>query len=109
MTGLTTHALDTALGTGAEGLAVVLTRDGGTIAEARLDAQGRARLTETLERGTYELTFSVADYHRAKGVAIADPPFLDHVTIRFGVAEPTAHYHVPLLVSPYGYSTYRGS
>jgi 5-hydroxyisourate hydrolase len=58
--------------------------------------------------GTYQLEFHVGDYFRARGVTLADPPFLDVIPIRFGIAE-AAHYHVPLLVSPYGYSTYRGS
>ena len=59
--------------------------------------------------GRYRLVFEVAAYFRAKGVALADPPFLDHVPIEFAIADPAAHYHVPLLVSPYAYSTYRGS
>ena len=58
--------------------------------------------------GSYELTFHVGDYFRAKGISLADPPFLDIVPLRFSIAED-AHYHVPLLVSPFGYSTYRGS
>jgi 5-hydroxyisourate hydrolase len=59
--------------------------------------------------GAYELVFEVAAYFRAAGVALSDPPFLDVVPIRFGIADASAHYHVPLLISPYGYSTYRGS
>jgi 5-hydroxyisourate hydrolase len=55
------------------------------------------------------LTFYAGDYLRAAGVKLTDPPFLDEVVIRFGIAEPSAHYHVPLLLSTYGYSTYRGS
>jgi 5-hydroxyisourate hydrolase len=58
--------------------------------------------------GTYRLDFHVGDYFRANGVALADPPFLDVIPIRFGIAGQ-AHYHVPLLVTPYGYTTYRGS
>jgi 5-hydroxyisourate hydrolase len=58
--------------------------------------------------GQYELTFHVGDYFRANGVALSDPAFLDVIPLRFSIAED-AHYHVPLLVSPYGYSTYRGS
>jgi 5-hydroxyisourate hydrolase len=80
------------------------------LAETQLDAQGRAVLVENgLVPGAYELVFAVADYHRGQGVALTDPPFLDAVTIAFGVSDADAHYHVPLLVSPYGYSTYRGS
>ncbi|MDP1910385.1 MAG: hydroxyisourate hydrolase, partial [Hyphomicrobium sp.] len=59
--------------------------------------------------GIYELRFHVGDYFRAAGAALADPPFLDIVPVRFAVAEPNGHYHVPLLVSPWAYSTYRGS
>ncbi|OZS41281.1 hypothetical protein ASV53_24655 [Photobacterium sanguinicancri] len=59
--------------------------------------------------GLYSLTFAVAAYFRSKGVTLPDPPFLDSVTIDFGIAEDGAHYHVPLLVSPFAYSTYRGS
>jgi len=55
------------------------------------------------------LTFHAGDYFRAAAVELADPPFLDEVVVRFGIADPAAHYHVPLLLSPYGYSTYRGS
>lgn len=62
-----------------------------------------------LVAGTYELVFAVADYLRTAGVAAGEPPFLGEVPIRFGVADTEAHYHVPLLVSPYGYTTYRGS
>ena len=58
--------------------------------------------------GQYELAFHVAAYFRETGIALPDPPFLDIVTVRIGIADPTAHYHVPLLVSPWSYSTYRG-
>lgn len=109
---LTTHALDTTHGCGAAGLAVELRR---LIAPERawpslaLDAGGRGVLLETgLERGVYELSFGVADYFRAKGIDLPNPPFLNVVTIQFGVAEPEGHHHIPLLISPYGYSTYRG-
>jgi len=109
---LTTHALDTARGCGAAGLVVEVRRLSPTLAVlpgAVLDEGGRAVLvSEGLEPGVYELAFHVADYHRAAGVDLPDPPFLDVVPIRFGVADTGAHYHVPLLISPYGYSTYRG-
>lgn len=108
---LTTHALDTVHGQGAAGLKVKLSLIQPTaafIGETTLDAGGRGTLAESLDRGVYELSFEVAAYHRGLGVALADPPFLDVVTIRFGVADAGAHYHVPLLVSPYSYSTYRG-
>src|SRR5207248_2479519 len=75
------------------------------------DARGRTNpvIFAELNPGVYELTFHAGDYFRNAGIAIPDPPFLDVVTIRFGVTEPKGHYHVPLLLSPYGYTTYRGS
>ena len=112
MSHLTTHVLDTVLGVGAAGLHVALVRIGGSetvLGQAVLDERGRAALGENLAPGVYELRFEVAGYHRSLGVAVADPPFLDVVAIRFGLSEPTVNYHVPLLVSPYSYSTYRGS
>jgi 5-hydroxyisourate hydrolase len=62
-----------------------------------------------IEPGTYELTFHAGDYFRASGVALTDPPFLDQVVVRFGIADAAGNFHVPLLLAPYGYSTYRGS
>jgi hydroxyisourate hydrolase len=114
---LTTHVLDTARGRPAEGLAVTLHRldaAGRTVlTSARTNADGRldAPLLDarTIARGRYELDFAAADYHRAQGYALADPPFLDIVTIRFAIAEPDRHYHVPLLLTPWSYATYRGS
>jgi len=64
---------------------------------------------EKLILGEYRLVFHVAEYFRARGAALSDPPFLNRVPLRFGVADPATHYHVPLLVSPWSYSTYRGS
>lgn len=113
---LTTHVLDTAHGCPGKGIAVTLYRlDGGrrelcrtvTNADGRCDApllQG-----EALERGQYELVFAAGDYFRAAGVTLPEPPFVDEVVLRFGIADVDAHYHVPLLVSPWSYSTYRGS
>ncbi len=109
---LTTHVLDTSIGRPAAGVRVVLRRDGEVVAEGTTNADGRMDgplLDGTAFRpGRYELTFHVGDYFRARGLALADPPFLDVIPLHFGIAEDT-HYHVPLLVSPYGYSTYRGS
>ena len=113
---LTTHVLDTARGCPAEGLKIALFRVRGNshrkIAEAVTNADGRTDgpiLPEAEFRtGTYELVFFAGDYLRASGQATAEPLFLDEVPIRFGMAEDD-HYHVPLLLSPYGYSTYRGS
>lgn len=112
---ITTHVLDTAAGRPAAGLKVVLSRlDGASqvVAEAVTNADGRVDrpLLEgaAFATGTYEITFHVGDYFRRAGVRLPDPPFIEAVPIRFGVAED-AHYHVPLLVSPFAYSTYRGS
>ncbi|MDI7860780.1 hydroxyisourate hydrolase [Rhizobiaceae bacterium n13] len=118
MTGLTTHVLDTALGKPAQGLTIDLYRLEGdrrtlvktvaTNADGRVD--GGPMLTgETFAVGTYELVFHAGNYLSANGIALADPAFLDVIPIRFGIADTEAHYHVPLLLSPYGYSTYRGS
>ncbi len=111
---LTTHVLDTASGRPASGVRIVLRRVGEPeiLAEAKTNADGR--LDQPLlqgadfKTGRYQLEFHVGDYFRARGVALADPPFLDVVPVQFAIAEDT-HYHLPLLVSPYGYSTYRGS
>jgi 5-hydroxyisourate hydrolase len=111
---LTTHVLDTSSGRPAAGLVLSLRRlpDGAVLSERRTNEDGRvdgAILEGTEFRtGVYELEFRVGDYFRNAGVALPDPSFLDVVPIRFGLAEE-GHYHVPLLVSPYGYSTYRGS
>ena len=114
---LTTHVLDTARGRPAEGLAIDLYRLDGkarqhlahtvTNADGRTDAPILPR--EAFAAGSYELIFHAGDYLRATGQAAAEPLFLDLVPIRFGISEPEAHYHVPLLLAPHGYSTYRGS
>ena len=105
---LTTHALDTAKGVGCAGLKVHVRRGDAVLTTAVLDARGRANLLDGLEPGVYEIVFGAADYHRSIGEALSEPPFLDEVTIRFGVGDPDAHYHVPLLLTPWSYSTYRG-
>ena len=116
--GLSTHVLDTMHGTPAAGMTVALYRlqDGQAtlVRQLQLNADGRAPdgplLREgDLRAGTYRLVFDVAAYFRGRGVALPEPPFLDQVPIEFGIAGPQAHYHVPLLVSPWSYSTYRGS
>lgn len=115
MSGLTTHILDTAAGRPAADVVVRVSarRDGVVrlLSETRTDADGRARLVEgaDLAVGGYRLEFAVADYFKATGTALSDPPFLDVVVIDFAVADPAQHHHVPLLVSPFAYSTYRGS
>lgn len=115
---LTTHVLDTAAGRPAAGLALTLFALEGDegrrpLARAVTNADGRLDAPllgpGTMRTGRFELVFEVAAYFRARGVNLPDPPFLEAVPIRFGIADPDAHYHVPLLVSPYGYTTYRGS
>ena len=98
---LSTHVLDTARGRPAAGVAIELRRGDELLATVSTDADGRAAFGD-VEAGEYELTFSVGDY-------FGERPFLDRIPIRFTVADPTARYHVPLLVSPWAYSTYRGS
>jgi 5-hydroxyisourate hydrolase len=110
---LTSHVLDTHAGRPAAGMRVELLADGALVAAIVTNADGRgdAPLLEgdALRAGRYELRFHVGAYFRARGVALPDPPFLDVVVVAFGVADADAHYHVPLLVSPWAYSTYRGS
>jgi 5-hydroxyisourate hydrolase len=110
MTSLSTHVLDTTHGCPAAGLAIVLAgQDGAPLFEGITNADGRCPDLPAITTGRFRLTFAVADYFRAKGVDLPEPPFLDRVTIDFGVADEAGHYHVPLLVSPFSYSTYRGS
>jgi 5-hydroxyisourate hydrolase len=110
---LTTHALDTVAGRGAAGLTVRLERltpGRERMTTMRLDENGRAVLLDgALVPGVYELEFAVGEYHRARGIALAEPAFFDAVVVRFGVADGEAHYHVPLVFSPHSYSTYRGT
>jgi 5-hydroxyisourate hydrolase len=113
---LTTHVLDTALGRPAAGLSISLHRLEGdrrshlktvsTNADGRCDAP--LLCGAEFAMGEYELVFAVGDYLRSNGATVSNPAFLDTIPIRFGMAEES-HYHVPLLLSPYGYSTYRGS
>ncbi|MEM7710583.1 MAG: hydroxyisourate hydrolase [Pseudomonadota bacterium] len=109
---LTTHVLDTARGRPAAGLRIELVRDGVVVTEATTNADGRTDEAilgqDAFAPGAYELRFHAGDWLRAEGVIDAGIPFLDVIPIAFGLAED-AHYHVPLLLSPYGYSTYRGS
>jgi 5-hydroxyisourate hydrolase len=114
---LTTHVLDTSRGAPAAGVGITL---------YRIDGQGRHRIVEAvtnadgrcdapllsggdLTAGVYEVVFAAGDYLRASGQAGGGILFLDEIPIRFGVTDPAAHYHVPLLISPFAYSTYRGS
>lgn len=117
---LTTHVLDTARGCPAAGLVIDLFRlDGGAddkpvlikTTETNNDGRCDAPLLdgEALQKGRYQLLFRVAAYFRRAGDDLPEIPFLDDVVINFGIDNPTQHYHVPLLLSAYGYSTYRGS
>jgi 5-hydroxyisourate hydrolase len=116
---LTTHVLDTARGQPAAGVPIELWRidpatDGRTLlATTHTNADGRTEApllaADALTPGVYELVFALGAYFAARDEPSADPPFLDRVPIRFGIADSTAHYHVPLLASPWAYSTYRGS
>jgi 5-hydroxyisourate hydrolase len=118
MAGLSTHVLDTVRGGPAEGVAVELFEIGADGARRLLkkvstNADGRtdAPLIAANEArvATFELVFHIGAYFSAIGAKTAEPPFLDAIPIRFAIADPKAHYHVPLLASPWSYSTYRGS
>jgi 5-hydroxyisourate hydrolase len=114
---LTTHVLDTASGRPGAGVRITLYRSLGAqyalVKDALTNRDGRcdAPLLEgdAFGRGRYRLVFAAGEYFRAQGTSLPDPPFVDEVVLDFGVADETAHYHVPLLVSPWSYSTYRGS
>jgi 2-oxo-4-hydroxy-4-carboxy-5-ureidoimidazoline decarboxylase len=114
---LSTHVLDTVSGRPAAGVRIVLTERGASaesiLRETTTNADGRTDAPllagAPLCIGTYEIAFHIGAYFAAKGIAAARPPFLDVVPIRFAIAEPEAHYHVPLLASPWSYATYRGS
>jgi 5-hydroxyisourate hydrolase len=114
---LTTHVLDTASGKPAEGVQIELFRlvDGRaeTLVKVRTNADGRCGSPllagASLIQGTFELVFNVGDYFRSQGLTLSSPAFLERVPVRFGISETDRHYHVPLLIAPFGYSTYRGS
>ena len=114
---LSTHVLDNVSGKPAKGVKVSLYEVGASaralLAEGSTNADGRTdqplMAGGPLRIGSYELHFAVADYFAANGATQSDPPFLDVVPIRFSIAEPEGHYHVPLLVTPWSYATYRGS
>lgn len=115
MAGLTTHVLDTSQGKPAGGIEVQLfkmSQHRELLCTMQTNNDGRTDQpllnAENFQQGTYELQFAVADYFRTANVAANEPPFLDLVTLRFTISE-NSHYHVPLLVSPWSYSTYRGS
>jgi 5-hydroxyisourate hydrolase len=116
--GLSTHVLDTMHGTPASGMAVALyttqAEQATLVKRFVLNSDGRnpdglLYDNSNLKVGTYRLVFDVAGYFQSRGVALPEPNFLNHVSLDFGVAHVDQHYHVPLLVSPWSYSTYRGS
>jgi 5-hydroxyisourate hydrolase len=116
--GLSTHVLDTMHGGPACGMAVALYTtvgaDATLVKQFVLNNDGRnpdglLYTNTTLKAGTYRLVFDVAGYFKARGVTLPEPNFLNLVSVDFGIADTSAHYHVPLLVSPWSYSTYRGS
>ena len=115
---LSTHVLDIMNGCPAAGMAVHLQRVTNTgfetVCAFTLDADGRHAAGALLKgnamaAGRYRMVFAVAQYFRDRGVPLPEPPFIDKVPVDFGIADATGHYHVPLLVSPWAYSTYRGS
>ncbi len=115
---LSTHVLDTAHGCPAAGMQVTLQKldDAGTphtLQRLALNDDGRAEGplldASQMAAGRYRLVFEVAPYFRARGLSLPEPPFIDVVQLDFGMADAAGHYHVPLLVSPWSYSTYRGS
>jgi len=114
---LSTHVLDTMHGVPASGVAIDLYLHDGTtrtrLTQVKTNADGRCDEPllqgQALVKGRYELVFHIAPYFAAKGVTLPDPPFLDQVSIMFGVADSGQNYHVPLVATPWSYSTYRGS
>ena len=114
---LSTHVLDTANGRPAAGVQLELyicnSEGRSLLKQETTNADGRCSSPllegESLRAGRYELVFGAGDYFAAQGAALAEPRFIDRVTIAFGVADPSQNYHVPLVVTPWSYSTYRGS
>lgn len=114
---LTTHVLDAAHGCPGSAIKIELYRVEGSqlhlVASAQTNSDGRCDAPllqgEDYRSGIYQLQFHAGDYYRARGVQLPDPAFLDVVVLRFGISAEQEHYHVPLLISPYAYSTYRGS
>lgn len=117
MAKLSTHVLDTHGGRPADGVALELyalePSGAARLAAATTNADGRTDRPllegDAVRRGRYRLVFRVGDYYRRRGVPLAEPPFVDVVTIDFGIAEDRGSYHVPLVCTPWSYSTYRGS
>ena len=114
---LTTHVLDTMSGQPAQGVRITLRSteqlNAPLLADTVTNTDGRCDAPllegESFRAGGYQLEFHAGDYFRANNVDLGEPAFLDVVPLRFGISDPTSHYHVPLLISPYAFSTYRGS
>ena len=117
MAKISTHVLDTSRGAPAQGVSIDLHHVRGDerrlVSSAVTNADGRTDAPlisgDRLDPGIYELTFHTRDYFTSAGVPLTNPPFFGDIVIRVGIADPNGNYHVPLLLSPYGYSTYRGS
>lgn len=119
MSGLTTHILDLTYGTPASHVEIELYYQENSLSQWQLlktavtNSDGRLDQPllsiKEIKIGSYEILFHIGDYFRRKKIELADPPFLEKVPVRFGIADPATHYHVPLLVSPWGYQVYRGS
>ncbi|RXZ38613.1 hydroxyisourate hydrolase [Oxalobacteraceae bacterium CAVE-383] len=117
MSKLTTHVLDNSLGMPGAGIVIqlfeVVDNHRQLILSTKTNSDGRCDAPllsgDNFKAGVYELDFHAGAYFAARGVVLPQPPFIDVVTLRFGIADAAAHYHVPLLVTPWAYSTYRGS
>ncbi len=113
MSGLTTHVLDLTHGRPAAGVQVRLSKDGRLLATLETNRDGRSDgpilPADAMTIGEYRLEFAIGPYFRAAGLDLPSPAFIETAVVQFGISDPGAHYHVPLLVSPFGYSTYRGS
>jgi 5-hydroxyisourate hydrolase len=117
MTKLTTHVLDNSQGMPGAGIVIqlfeVVDNHRKHILSTMTNDDGRCDTPllsgDAFKAGIYELDFHVGDFFRGQGLRLPEPPFIDVVTLRFGIADPARHYHVPLLVTPWAYSTYRGS
>ena len=112
MPGLSLHVVDVARGTPAHGMKVEIFRDGACIARGELDDEGTLNdpvTAATLRAGTYEIHFHAGAWFAGAPLNLSDPPFLDVVLFRFNIADPEQHYHLPMKITPWGFSLYRGA